>query len=75
MRAGDLLAVPATGAYCWALSSNYNWLPRPGVVAVRTVDGIPEARLIVRGETEEDLFARDVSQDPEASRPLRLGER
>lgn len=75
VRAGDLLAVPATGAYCWALSSNYNWLPRPGVVAVRTVDGIPEARLIVRGETEEDLFARDVSQDPEASRPLRLGER
>lgn len=55
---GDLLAVPATGAYCWALSSNYNWLPRPTVVAVRTVDGVPEARVIVRGETEQDLFAR-----------------
>ena len=31
---GDLLAVAATGAYCWSLSSNYNHLPRPGVVAV-----------------------------------------
>ncbi|WP_144792037.1 diaminopimelate decarboxylase [Kocuria palustris] len=72
VRAGDLLAVPATGAYCWALSSNYNWLPRPAVVAVRTADGRPEARIIVRRETEDDLFARDVSQDPEGSRPLRL---
>ncbi|KAA9395641.1 diaminopimelate decarboxylase [Kocuria coralli] len=58
LAAGDLLAVPATGAYCWALSSNYNWLPRPSVVAVRTVAGEPEARVIVRGETDEDLFAR-----------------
>ena len=52
VAAGDLLAVPGTGAYCWALSSNYNYLARPGVVAVR--DGA--ARLIVRGETEEDLL-------------------
>lgn len=56
VAAGDLLAVPGTGAYCWALSSNYNYLPRPGVVAVR--DG--SARLIVRGETEEDLLNRDM---------------
>lgn len=75
LGAGDLLAVPATGAYCWALSSNYNWLPRPAIAAVRTRDGQAEARLIVRGETEDDLFARDVSQDAEASRPLRLGTR
>ena len=54
--AGDLLAVPGTGAYCWALSSNYNWVARPPVVAVR--DG--RARLIVRGETEDDLLARDI---------------
>ena len=54
VAAGDLLAVPGTGAYCWALSSNYNYLARPAVVAVR--DGA--ARLIVRGETEEDLLAR-----------------
>ncbi|MEG9248731.1 diaminopimelate decarboxylase [Arthrobacter sp. Soc17.1.1.1] len=58
--AGDLLAVPGTGAYCWVLSSNYNYLTRPPVVAV--VDGV--ARLIVRGETEEDLFRRDVQREP-----------
>ncbi|MEB4615614.1 diaminopimelate decarboxylase family protein, partial [Leucobacter sp. M11] len=53
---GDLLAVPATGAYCWSLSSNYNYVPRPPVVAV--FDG--QARVIVRGETEADLLARNV---------------
>jgi diaminopimelate decarboxylase len=53
---GDLLAVPATGAYCWSLSSNYNYLPRPAVVAVR--DG--SATVIVRGESEDDLLAHDV---------------
>ncbi|CAG7616124.1 diaminopimelate decarboxylase [Leucobacter soli] len=53
---GDLLAVAATGAYCWSLSSNYNYVPRPPVVAIR--DG--EARTIVRGETEDDLLARSV---------------
>lgn len=52
---GDLVAVPATGAYCWSLASNYNYLGRPPVVAVR--DGV--ARVIVRGETEADLLARD----------------
>ncbi|GAB3283887.1 diaminopimelate decarboxylase [Sinomonas notoginsengisoli] len=56
VRAGDLLAVPGTGAYCWALSSNYNYLARPGVLAVR--DGA--ARWIVRGETEDDLLSRDM---------------
>ncbi|WP_309123923.1 diaminopimelate decarboxylase [Arthrobacter sp.] len=53
---GDLIAVPGTGAYCWSLASNYNYLTRPPVVAVK--DG--EARVIVRGETEEDLLSRDV---------------
>jgi diaminopimelate decarboxylase len=56
---GDLLAVPATGAYCWSLASNYNYLARPAVVAVR--DGI--ARVIVRGETETDLLSRDAGLD------------
>ncbi|WP_120521325.1 diaminopimelate decarboxylase [Arthrobacter celericrescens] len=56
VAAGDLLAVPGTGAYCWALSSNYNYLARPGVVAVRG----GTARWIVRGETEEDLLNRDM---------------
>lgn len=56
VTAGDLLAVPGTGAYCWALSSNYNYLPRPAVAAVAS----GESRLIVRRETEEDLLARDL---------------
>ena len=53
---GDLVAVPATGAYCFSLASNYNYLVRPPVVAVR--DG--SSRLIVRGETESDLLRRDL---------------
>ncbi|RWR22728.1 diaminopimelate decarboxylase [Microbacterium enclense] len=53
---GDLLAVPATGAYCFSLANNYNYTPRPPVVAVR--DG--RARVIVRGETVDDLLSRDV---------------
>ena len=55
VRAGDLLAVPGTGAYCRSLASNYNHVPRAAVVAVR--DG--EARLLLRRETEEDLLALD----------------
>jgi diaminopimelate decarboxylase len=54
-RRGDLLAVPATGAYCYSLSSNYNHVPRPPVVALRG----GEARVIVRGETVDDLLGRD----------------
>jgi diaminopimelate decarboxylase len=52
---GDLVAVPATGAYCWALSNNYNYLGRPAVVAVR--DG--SAHILIRRETEHDLLSRD----------------
>jgi diaminopimelate decarboxylase len=53
---GDLVAVAATGAYCYAMASSYNRLPRPAVVAVK--DG--EARLLLRRETEDDLFALEV---------------
>jgi hypothetical protein len=53
---GDLIAVPATGAYCRSMASNYNHVLRPPVVAVR--DGA--ARVIVRRETEEDLLRLDV---------------
>jgi diaminopimelate decarboxylase len=56
VRAGDLIAVPGTGAYCRALSSQYNHTPRPPVVAVR--DGA--ARVIVRRETIDDILALDV---------------
>ncbi len=54
--AGDLVAVPGTGAYCRSMASNYNHVPRPPVVAVR--DGV--ARVVVRRETEDDLLALDV---------------
>lgn len=57
LRAGDLLAVPASGAYHRSMASNYNHVPRPPVIAVR--DG--EAHVIVRRETEDDLLALDVS--------------
>ncbi len=52
-RRGDLLAVPATGAYTLAMSSNYNGVPRPAAVLVRN----GEARLIRRRETVDDLLA------------------
>ena len=56
VAAGDLIAVPGTGAYCRSLSSQYNHTPRPPVVAVR--DGV--ARVIVRRETIDDLLSLDV---------------
>ena len=52
----DLLAVATTGAYCFSLASNYNYLARPAVVAVSNGN----ADLIVRAETEVDLLSRDV---------------
>jgi diaminopimelate decarboxylase len=53
---GDLLAVPATGAYCRSLASNYNHVSRPAVVAVAA----GAARPIVRRETLDDLLSLDV---------------
>jgi diaminopimelate decarboxylase len=52
---GDLLAVAATGAYCWSMASNYNYLLKPPVVAVR--EG--SATEIVRRQTLSDVFALD----------------
>jgi diaminopimelate decarboxylase len=51
-RRGDLLAVPATGAYTLGMASNYNGVPRPAAVLVR--DG--EARTIRERESMEDLL-------------------
>ncbi len=51
-RRGDLLAVPATGAYTLAMASNYNGVGRPAAVLVAN----GEARLIRRRETVDDLF-------------------
>jgi diaminopimelate decarboxylase len=53
--AGDLLAVPGTGAYCRSMASQYNHLPRPPVITVAS----GSARPIVRRETEADLLALD----------------
>jgi diaminopimelate decarboxylase len=53
---GDLVAVPASGAYHRSMASNYNHVPRPPVVAVSG----GKARVIVRRETEDDLLALDV---------------
>ncbi|MGI8926378.1 MAG: diaminopimelate decarboxylase [Tepidiformaceae bacterium] len=53
---GELVGLPASGAYNLAMSSNYNMALRPPVVAVRN----GEARLLVRRETMDDLLARDV---------------
>ncbi|MGH3635115.1 MAG: diaminopimelate decarboxylase, partial [Mycobacterium sp.] len=56
LQPGDLVAVAATGAYCYSLSSRYNLIGRPAVVAVR--DG--RARLILRRETFDDLLSLEV---------------
>jgi diaminopimelate decarboxylase len=56
VAAGDLVAVPGTGAYCRSMASSYNYLPRPPVVAVR--DGA--ARVLLRRETLDDLLRLDV---------------
>lgn len=52
---GDLVAVPATGAYCASLANTYNQIARPAVVAVQG----GEATLLVRRESVADLFSRD----------------
>jgi diaminopimelate decarboxylase len=55
-KPGDVIVTPATGAYGYAMASNYNGLPRPPVIFCR--DG--DARVVVRRENFEDLTARDV---------------
>ena len=55
-RVGDVIATPVTGAYGHAMANNYNGALRPPVVFVENGD----ARVVVRRETYEDLFSRDV---------------
>ena len=57
LDSGDLVAIPASGAYCIALSSNYNMNPRPEIVMVS--DG--DSRIIRKRETYQDLMALDLS--------------
>ncbi len=56
VKVGDTLAVLATGAYNYSMSSNYNRIPRPAVVAVS--DG--EARVVIKRESYEDLLKNDI---------------
>ena len=53
---GDLLAIPATGAYGRSMASNYNHVLRPPVIAVKN----GKARVIVRRESEADLLGLDI---------------
>ena len=53
-EAGDILVMPGTGAYCYAMASNYNGTPRPAVVMIN--DG--RARVIIARETYDDLVAK-----------------
>jgi diaminopimelate decarboxylase len=55
-RPGDVLVTPVTGAYVYAMANNYNGVPRPPVVFCSGA----RAREVVRRETFEDLYARDV---------------
>ncbi|HUB76857.1 MAG TPA: diaminopimelate decarboxylase [Solirubrobacteraceae bacterium] len=57
-RVGDVVVVPATGAYGYAMANNYNGVPRPPVIFA----GGGRARLVVRRETLEDLHARDAGE-------------
>jgi len=54
-RRGDLLAVPATGAYTLAMASNYNGVGRPAAVLVAN----GAARVVRRRETVEDLLRQE----------------
>jgi diaminopimelate decarboxylase len=56
LKSGDVIAVPAAGAYCLAMASNYNGMPRPEVLMLR--DG--QARVMRRRETLDDLVAAEV---------------
>jgi diaminopimelate decarboxylase len=51
----DILAVAATGAYCYSLSSNYNYVTKPAMIAVKN----GKAQLLIRGESESDLLTKD----------------
>jgi diaminopimelate decarboxylase len=56
LKSGDIITLPAAGAYCLAMASNYNGMPRPEVLMLR--DG--KARVMRRRETLEDLLAAEV---------------
>ena len=56
VEVGDTIAVLATGAYNYSMSSNYNRLCKPAVVMVK--DG--KSRVVVKRETLEDIIRNDI---------------
>ncbi|MBE9062067.1 diaminopimelate decarboxylase [cf. Phormidesmis sp. LEGE 11477] len=66
LESGDILVVPATGAYNYSMSSNYNRVPRPAAVMVNQ----GRADLILRRETYTDLMSHDCL--PDALKPAAL---
>lgn len=56
LHTGDVLAVPATGAYCYVLGSNYNYLTRPPVISTATGQ---QVQVLIRRQTEEEMLALD----------------
>ena len=56
LKSGDVICLPAAGAYCLAMASNYNGMPRPEVLMVR--DG--KASVMRRRETLADLVAAEI---------------
>lgn len=55
LKKGDLLGVPCTGAYCYSLSNNYNYVPRPPIISIEK----NQCKLIIRRETSEDMLLRE----------------
>ena len=64
LEAGEVVVVPATGAYNYSMSSNYNRVPRPAAVVVNR----GQADLILRRETDADLMSHDCL--PDALKPV-----
>jgi diaminopimelate decarboxylase len=56
IRPGDLIAVPASGAYSRSMASNYNYVPRPPVIAIKG----GQIRTLLRRETLDDVLALDL---------------
>ncbi|MEM6425431.1 MAG: diaminopimelate decarboxylase [Cyanobacteria bacterium P01_H01_bin.119] len=68
VKAGDVVAIAATGAYNYSMASNYNRVPRPAAVLVNQGD----AEVILQRETHTDLLRQDCL--PERLNPLDNGQ-
>lgn len=55
-ESGDIIAVCATGAYNYSMSSNYNRIPKPPVVFINN----GESRIVIKKETLDDIIRNDI---------------